>query len=248
MVLVMAFIISSLGWSAAASAECTLVPTVVYQDGVPHIELIKSCPGETTSGGPTTDEIRDSDLDALCVSQAIEMAVDPFAYCGLPPGTPIPVEVTPGMVAAALRLVPIPPSVLEVQPPNGRTLVNFDTNFYTESGPFDRTVHLLRQRVDLHIVPSEFDWRFGDGESLVTEEPGAPYPDLEVTHRYLKKGQVVARVDTTYAATYRVNGGPSIKVKGQVTIPGVPVDLQVLTATPALVGYDRDSFLGGGPE
>ncbi len=61
-----------------------------------------------------------------------------------------------------------------------------------------------------------------------------------MTHRYLKKGQVAPSVDTTYTATYRVNGGRWIKVKGSVTIAGAPVDLQVLTATPTLVGYDRD--------
>ena len=43
-------------------------------------------------------------------------------------------------------------------------------------------------------------------------------------------------VDTTYTATYRVNGGPWADVPGSVTIPGVPVGLEVLTATPVLVG------------
>ncbi len=88
-------------------------------------------------------------------------------------------------------------------------------------------------------MPSRFGWRFGDGESLVTDRPGAPYPDLEVTHRYLEKGRVAPSVDTTYTATYTVNGGPSAAVNGEVTVPGPPVDLQVLTATPTLVGYDR---------
>ena len=127
-----------------------------------------------------------------------------------------------------------------MQPANGRTLVNFDTNFFTGTRAFDVPLNLLGQRVDLHIVPSEFGWRFGDGESLATAEPGAPYPDLEVTHRYLKKGQVAPSVDTTYTATYRVNGGRWINVQGSVTIAGAPVDLEVLTATPTLVGYDRD--------
>jgi hypothetical protein len=100
-------------------------------------------------------------------------------------------------------------------------------------------VTLLGQGVDLHIVPSQFGWRFGDGESLATAEPGAPYPDLDVTHRYLKKGEVAPSVDTTYTATFRVNGGPWRAVPGSVTIAGAAVDLEVLTATPTLVGYDR---------
>ena len=139
---------------------------------------------------------------------------------------------------AALRVVPLPASVLEVQPANGRTLVNFDTNFFTQTDEFDRTVTLLGQRVDLHIVPSAFGWRFGDGESVTTKEPGAPYPQLDVTHSYLTKGRVAPSVDTTYTAQFRVNGGPWRDVPGSVTIPGAPVALRVLTATPTLVGYD----------
>ena len=200
---------------------------------------------ETVDGGSSdADPIRDSDLDAICVQTAITEGRDPFDFCDLQDDG---VELSASTVAAVLRVIPLPGSKLLVQPPNGLTLVNFDTNFFTDAQPLDRTVTLLGQRVDLHIVPSEFGWRFGDSESLATAEPGAPYPDLEVTHRYLKKGHVAPSVDTTYRATYRVNGGRWIKVRGSVTIAGAPVDLQVLTATPTLVGYDRASFLGGGP-
>jgi hypothetical protein len=143
------------------------------------------------------------------------------------------------MVAAALARMALPAATLKVQPANGRTLVNFDTNFYTEIQPLDRTITLLGQQVDLHIVPSQFGWRFGDGEALNTEQPGAPYPHLDVTHSYLTKGAVAPSVDTTYTAQFRVNGGPWRGVPGSVTIAGAPVDLQVLTATPTLVGYGR---------
>ncbi len=64
-----------------------------------------------------------------------------------------------------------------MQPANGRTLVNFDTNFFTGTRPFDMPLNLLGQRVDLHIVPSEFGWRFGDGESLADRaNPGRRTP------------------------------------------------------------------------
>ena len=234
--------------AVANAAVCHLETHTVMVNGHAVSQSVKVCDGHVTVV-PTVDESidgpRDSQLDAICVATAISAGQDPFAFCDIPPTDDV--EITPGMVGAALARVPLPPSQIEVQPANGRTLVNFNTNFFTGTRAFDVPLNLLGQRVDLHIVPSEFGWRFGDGESLATNEPGAPYPDLEVTHRYLNKGQVAARVDTTYTATYQVNGGRSIKVKGQVTIPGVPVDLQVLTATPTLVGYDRDSFLGGGP-
>lgn len=148
-----------------------------------------------------------------------------------------PVVITDLMALRALRTVPLPPSILTVQPPNGRTLVNFETNFFTEAEPFDRTVRILGQRVDLRIWPSAFTWHFGDGSSSTTSEPGAPYPDLEVTHSYLRKGRVSPRVDTTYSADFRVNGGPWRPVNGTVTMAGGPVGLEVVTARPTLVGY-----------
>lgn len=191
-----------------------------------------------TSPTPSTGgalPIRDSDLDNICVRTALSVGEDPFELCD------IPVEdaedfITPDLIAAAFRQIPLPASELQVQPTNGRTLVNFKTNFYTDSVPFDRTVTLLGQRVDLHIVPSRFGWRFGDGHVLATTDAGASYPDLRITHDYQRQGDVRPAVDTTYTATYRVNGGPWGDVPGSVTIPGVPVGLEVLTATPTLVG------------
>ena len=145
-------------------------------------------------------------------------------------------QVTPGLVLAALRRIGLPESELNVQPPNGRTLVNFDTNFYTDNGEFTRTVTLLGRQVELRIWPARYGWRFGDGGQRWTTTPGDRYPHLEITHRYLRKGRVSPSVDTTYAARFRVNGGPWRDVNGTVTIPGTPQGLRVVTARPVLVG------------
>ena len=123
-----------------------------------------------------------------------------------------------------------------MQPPGGRTLVNFATNFYTDNGEFTRTVTLLGRRVELRIWPARYGWRFGDGATRWTSSPGSAYPDLEITHRYLRKGRVSPSVDTTYAARFRVGGGPWRDVNGTVTIPGAPQGLRVVTARPVLVG------------
>ncbi|MCW2764820.1 MAG: hypothetical protein JWO11_779 [Nocardioides sp.] len=172
----------------------------------------------------------------MCVRTALAVGQEPATFCDLPPGAIAP-TLTPGLIATAFRNLPLPPSVLIVQPPGGKTLVNFATNFYTESGPFTRTVTLLGKRVDLRIWPSRFGWEFGDGESLASTSAGSPFPDLEITHGYLRAGHVGPRVDTTYAAQFSVDGGPWRDVDGTVTIPGAPVDLRVVTASPILVGY-----------
>jgi hypothetical protein len=229
-----------LGPNVPAAANCSTVYVQVVVDGAVVLQAQQVCTEDDQSVSPAPVDLppTDSGLDPLCVQTAMTMGQDPFAFCAEPTDG-VPTEITASMAAAALRVIPLPPSVLQVQPPNGRTLVNFDTNFFTQAGPFDRTVPMLGQNVDLHIVPSGFEWRFGDGASLATDLPGAPYPDLEVTHRYLDKGRVAPSVDTTYTATFRVDGGPWRDVPGSVTIPGAPVNLQVLTATPTLVGYDR---------
>ncbi|GAA4367153.1 hypothetical protein GCM10023146_11200 [Nocardioides caricicola] len=178
---------------------------------------------------------RDSGLDALCVNAAISNGVDPFAYCPEQSEAPEP-ELTVGMVATAFQRLPLPPAELVVQPPNGRTLVNFETNFYTEQGEFTRTVRLLGREVELRIWPERFGWRFGDGHERWTTSPGDAYPNLEVTHRYLSKGRVAPSVATTYAAQFRVGNGPWRDVSGTVTIPGAPQSLRVVEARPVLVG------------
>jgi hypothetical protein len=106
-------------------------------------------------------------------------------------------------VRTALGRVPIPASRVNIEPPNGRTLVNFATNFYTEREEFTRTVQQLGQRVELRITPAQFTWHFDDGESATTTTPGAPYPRLDVTHDYLESGEVSPSVDTTYTADFR---------------------------------------------
>jgi hypothetical protein len=195
----------------------------------------------TTAAG--ADVVRDSDWDAVCVRTAIAVGAEPATLCDLPPDPALPQQavpvapaVTPDLVEREFRRIPLPPSKLQIQPPHGRTLVNFDTNFYTEQPAFDRTVRLLGRQVELHIWPSQFRWVFGDGTELPSTSAGAPYPDLLITHSYLQKGGVSPRVDTTYAASFRVGGGAWRDVDGAVTIPGEPVPLEVITARPVLVG------------
>jgi hypothetical protein len=192
----------------------------------------------TSDGTVTTQESgspEDPLGDAACVALAALMGIAAEEYCGGGERSPV---VTGALVATALRRIPIPPAELNVQPPNGRTLVNFATNFYTDRDEFSRVVRLLGRRVELRITPAQFTWFFDDGESTTTSTPGSPYPHLDVTHEYLTKGGVSPRVDTTYSAVFRVGTGAWQPVPGSVTIPGASVALNVVEASPILVGYN----------
>ena len=146
---------------------------------------------------------------------------------------------TPAMVQHAFARLAWPASPLVVQPPGGRTLVNFDTNFYTtNTRPTTRTVTLIGQRVTIEATPTGYAWHFGgEGGDVTTTDPGAPYPDLRVTHRYTRVGSVRPSVDTTYAGRYRVGNGGWQTIPDTLTVPGAAVDLHVVSATPHLVGY-----------
>jgi hypothetical protein len=226
-----------------AHAGCEWVRVVQVFNGQIRVHFEERCESSSSGAVETSSALgppRDSGWDPICVRTAIIVDLNPAEFCDTAPaGTAaavVPPTVTPGLVARAFRTIDLPPSKLQIQPPHGRTLVNFDTNFYTEQPAFDRTVRLLGRQVELHIWPSQFRWVFGDGAELPSTSAGAPYPDLLITHSYLQKGGVSPRVDTTYAASFRVDGGAWRNVDGAVTIPGSPVRLEVITARPVLVG------------
>ncbi|HSE10291.1 MAG TPA: hypothetical protein VLB29_16640 [Nocardioidaceae bacterium] len=121
--------------------------------------------------------------------------------------------------------------------PEGKTLVNFDTIFYTEAQPFNATVTLLGQQVDITAEPEQYTWHHGDGSSTATTSPGAPYPSKEITYRYSDADTTVSpRVDVTYSARFRVNGGAWQDIDETVTIAGPEGSLRVSEARPVLSG------------
>ncbi|GGF55562.1 hypothetical protein GCM10011519_31830 [Marmoricola endophyticus] len=123
-----------------------------------------------------------------------------------------------------------------MQPAN-KTLVNFDTIFYTRSQGFQRTVVLLGQTITLDISPVSYTWSPGDGSSFTTSSPGGPYPDKTVIHRY-RKAHVTVRhhVTVSWGARFRVNGGAWAPVSGTVQSVGPSTALRIAEAVPVLTG------------
>ncbi len=179
-------------------------------------------------GTPETHTLVYTESGAL-VGESSNCPSDPTA----PPGPSVADIVT------AFRRIPLPRSTLQIQPPDGETLVNFTTNFLTEAEAFSTSVTLIGHRVDFRITPSRFRWSYGDGSGATTAKPGARYPTMGVTHVYRKRGAVKAAVDTTWSADYRVDGGGWAAVPDTVTIAGAAQALTVRSATPLLAGADR---------
>ncbi|MAS56354.1 MAG: hypothetical protein CMJ44_17365 [Pimelobacter sp.] len=147
-------------------------------------------------------------------------------------------QVTPARVLRAFRRLDWPESELVIEPPDGRTLVNFDTNFYTaDDSPVRQRVTLLNQSVLIEATPTTYTWHFGDGTTLDTASPGAPYPALDVTHDYARAEQYAPSLDTTYTGRYRLAGGPWIAIPETLTVPGAAQELEAVEALPTLVDY-----------
>ena len=163
------------------------------------------------------------------------------------PGDPETPEVTvtpptPDEIYAAFREVAPTKSVLSVQPPGGRTLVNFATIFSTEAAGFSTPPITLVKgfSVVFHIFPAAYVWDHGDGSAAVTTTwPGRPWSEGEnveelLTHIYQTTDPVRASVTVRWGATVSLNGGQPQAVAGTVDTPSPEVDLKVLEATPQL--------------
>lgn len=150
---------------------------------------------------------------------------------------------TPGRILEAFRRIPLPDAPLEIQPPGGETLVNFDTILHTQAEPFQETVQLLGRQVTFDITPATFTWSLGNDQTMTTTDPGRPWApgtpmDAYVSHRYTQAGPVTLQLTTTWTARWRLGNGPWRDVDGTVTMTSPAQDLQVRTARPQLVSYD----------
>ncbi|MFB6726620.1 PKD domain-containing protein [Kribbella sp. NPDC056345] len=123
--------------------------------------------------------------------------------------------------------------------PKGKTLVNLETIVYTDkTGVLTYPVVVAGFRVIVKATPSKYIWSFGDGSSKSTYSAGSPYPSKEITHRYLKRGDVRLSVTVEYAASFSV-AGLEPQFVGPVPITGPSTPLQVREAVPVLVDPPR---------
>ncbi|WP_454860643.1 PKD domain-containing protein [Promicromonospora soli] len=143
----------------------------------------------------------------------------------------------PAAAARAFQEMQIVPSEVNVQPPDGWTLVNVDTIAFTESQPRTMSTSLFGIPVEIRALPTNYSWNFGDGSTpLVTTDPGAPYPAHTVAHAYAKPGAATISLTTTWRGQFRLVGEPAWHdVAGEGTTVSSSDGLEILEARARLV-------------
>lgn len=204
-----------------------------------HTELVWKVEGDTI----TTIGFGSTPVDHQVLTRVgADLTYDAFRYTKMR-------LITDEMIREAIREnVPKNPPV--VQPPNGRTMVNWPTLFSSDvPDPWREVVDLgVGARVELEARPVNFLWRFGDGETRQTEHPGVAYgePGYEneadrILHRYQDVESVEVGVDITWSGyRYRIIGddGPEEwqDVDGEHVSTGETTPLEVISMQSVLIG------------
>jgi hypothetical protein len=119
--------------------------------------------------------------------------------------------------------------------PNGRTLVNYETGFWTEAKRYVLpAITLLGHRVVVTATPESYDWYFGDGAKALDAGPGRQGA-LDVSHTYDGAADVRPNVVITWSGTYTVDGAGPYPVIGTAVTTGPGTPLEVREAKAQLV-------------
>jgi hypothetical protein len=93
-------------------------------------------------------------------------------------------------VFEAIRRVKLPGGEIGVEPAT-RGLANLESYFWVEGvnqPPVELQVGGSTVRAEFRVV--EYRWRFGAGETLVTEGPGTPGLESEVNTTFPRRGSI----------------------------------------------------------
>ncbi len=144
-------------------------------------------------------------------------------------------------VRRAFRQVDFARPVLLSQPQGGWSLVNLDTYYvvgWSKAGVRagkQVAVRLLGHRVVIRPKVVRYVYDFGDGQGESTTDPGAPYPDGQVRHRYQRVGPARVGVVARYSADFSVDGGVFRGLDDTVDIASPTRVLQVYEARATLI-------------
>ncbi len=142
-------------------------------------------------------------------------------------------------VAATLhdRVLENVPDLLPTMQPADRTLIQLPTLFASGQPEHlgERTFDLVGFQIVLQ-GKATWDWDFGDGASVSTQEPGGAWPDTSVAHTFTSAGHFPVEVTSSWEAWFTVDGMGPFRVGGEPVVQvAPPLDVEVLQARAELV-------------
>lgn len=235
---------------AGATRVCTKTRVVRATMGGTYSFVKVRCVWKTNDRDPAGQGSNGSPVACTAQTVAVTEAANgrkiALKMCGAPgahgsAGGPAHVNWSVAMLRA-FRATVIPKSKLVIQPPGGKTLINFETLYRTNAKAFTRSFRLLGQRVQLRITPASYTWVTGSGEKFSTTDPGVAYDESRPMSDYVSYNyehpaeELHPRVDVTWTAQFRVGHGKWRRVQGSVTTTGPEADLKVIEARTVLLG------------
>jgi hypothetical protein len=148
--------------------------------------------------------------------------------------------------------LPISPLVAHAGPAEGGVdwlPVNMDLVLYTDPELQTLDTELLGAPVAIRATPVRYEWDLGDGSTISTRKPGAPWPDKTLVHRYQGEGWYAVVLTTTFAGQFSTDGGATWQdIDGTVEVTSDPVDVYSRSLESRLVGPDAPDVDWNVPE
>lgn len=135
--------------------------------------------------------------------------------------------------------LPVEASSAHAGPEQGWLPANMDLVLYADSEAQELETELLDTPVRIRATPVEYRWDLGDGNVLVTDNPGEPWPSKDVSATFAYEGWYDVTLTTTYEGQFSVDGGEWQDIDGTVEIASEPQEIYSKSLESRLVNPDR---------
>ncbi len=162
--------------------------------------------------------------DGTVISVGPPMCKNTTPPPGGDPVTPPAPVVTDADVLAAFKSAPLPVPTARMRP-QFPACVHVNVPNYVYVDPIDTsaiTIPLLGTQVTVYPRILDYTWDFGDGDTLTTTDPGAPWPDGTVSYTYRKSGRYDVTVTVRWAADWQSPTHARSAVPGETTTTSQP--------------------------
>jgi hypothetical protein len=197
--------------SGSGYSSCQSEPSPVGLKAQPYFTQIITCSPD-----------RQAAMEGLCSATPCSTSFFAFRTVHFPDGSSEPAgfrcvtldqaTASPGVTAAqvfeAIRRVKLPGGEIQITP-QLRGLANLESFFRLQGAnqpPVDLQVGGSTVHAEFRVL--EYRWSFGDGRTLVTEEPGQPGLASEVRTAWPRRGRYQVEVTVIWVAQASLDGRP----------------------------------------